>query len=593
MVVSSEMKRVDTRKDLAAVVEQPPAGSRAAPGLCTSPNINQRYLHSNPVAQTYGARARASGTEVQPEGDVPAACQVHENDLAEVVIVCEPEGTSLMMGGLHPRASLYEKPLNLEEAKAQHENFRNTMRRFGVKVLTVREILRYAADSNIRARVELEEFALNSLTYRLAEGFDPSAVCKENFMPYLSEEYKRTVLEEMSTDQLLDVIMTHPTVTIKPSGRDTGFAAEYTFEPLSNLIYTRDQQITTCRGIVMARLRSSQRQDEVDLMRLCFNKLGLPIVGEVKEGGFLEGGDYFAAGPDLCFVGIGLRSNRQACLQLMEEDLFGTRRVAVVRDELEMHQDRMHLDCVFSILSDNCCVMLEDMMGQDSATKRLVDEYVRDKSGKYHLEREGVEFAEYVRAQGYSIIPVPGKDQLLYGCNVLNLGNSTILAVHDKTARNIARSPQFSGDVFHVPFEGITCMYGAVHCSSQVVRRKPRLDAPQRPGTSNLQRRSAGVSNSGHQPQQAQQQQKAAQPRGLLGAALAAGGGQQQAAASPVEAITLGLERASVSSESRPPAGVSIQPRASNPGSNQALAGSYRSTASRLMGGPALPAHED
>lgn len=33
------------------------------------------------------------------------ACQEGENDTAEVVIVFEPEGTSLMMGGLHPRVS--------------------------------------------------------------------------------------------------------------------------------------------------------------------------------------------------------------------------------------------------------------------------------------------------------------------------------------------------------------------------------------------------------------------------------------------------------------------------------------------------------
>lgn len=33
------------------------------------------------------------------------ACQEGENDHAEVVVVFEPEGTSLMMGGLHPRAS--------------------------------------------------------------------------------------------------------------------------------------------------------------------------------------------------------------------------------------------------------------------------------------------------------------------------------------------------------------------------------------------------------------------------------------------------------------------------------------------------------
>lgn len=35
--------------------------------------------------------------------------QIHENDIAKVVIVCEPVGASLMMGALHPRASLFER----------------------------------------------------------------------------------------------------------------------------------------------------------------------------------------------------------------------------------------------------------------------------------------------------------------------------------------------------------------------------------------------------------------------------------------------------------------------------------------------------
>lgn len=39
--------------------------------------------------------------------------QDHENELAEVVIVCEPEQSSLMMGGLHPRGSLYERPVSV------------------------------------------------------------------------------------------------------------------------------------------------------------------------------------------------------------------------------------------------------------------------------------------------------------------------------------------------------------------------------------------------------------------------------------------------------------------------------------------------
>lgn len=74
--------------------------------------------------------------------------------------MCEPEGMSLQMGGLHPRASLFEKPVNLEAAKTAHAEFRRVMRDKGVKVLTVREILAYGGEDHVGARVALEDFAM-------------------------------------------------------------------------------------------------------------------------------------------------------------------------------------------------------------------------------------------------------------------------------------------------------------------------------------------------------------------------------------------------------------------------------------------------
>lgn len=53
---------------------------------------------------------------------------------------------------------------------------------------------------------------------------------------YLGDGYKRTVLEHMSTSQLLDMLLIHPTVSVSPSYRDTGLTASYTFKPLSNLV---------------------------------------------------------------------------------------------------------------------------------------------------------------------------------------------------------------------------------------------------------------------------------------------------------------------------------------------------------------------
>lgn len=75
----------------------------------------------------------------------------------------------------------------------------------------------------------------------------------------------------------------------------------------------------------------------------CFHLLyalraGLPIAGRIAEPGFLEGGDFFPMGQDLALVGVGLRSNVEACQQLMDRDLLGTRRLGVVRDDFDRDQ---------------------------------------------------------------------------------------------------------------------------------------------------------------------------------------------------------------------------------------------------------------
>jgi arginine deiminase len=344
-----------------------------------------------------------------------------------------------------------------------------------MQVLTVRDILSFGVASHMGARVELEELAMKALSYRLAPGTDPAGVSADDAF-YASDAYKRRVLEHMSIAQLIDTLLINPTVDLKPSGRDTGLTATYEFKPLSNLVYTRDQQITTAGGVVMGRLRSPQRALEVDLMAFCFHKLGLPVLGGVTSPGYLEGGDFFPAGPGLALLGIGLRSNMEAAAQLMAADwLGGVATLAIVRDDFDQAQDRMHLDCVFSILGEDVCLMLAEMMGPASPTRRTVDEWVRDPgTGQYTLASSGTEFAAYMASQGFHIIPVPAADQLAYGCNCLNLGGGKILSVHAGTARAIVRDPKFRGDVQVVDFGPITSMYGAVHCASQVVKRTPR-----------------------------------------------------------------------------------------------------------------------
>eukprot|EP00198_Chlamydomonas_reinhardtii_P012973 XP_001702310.1 arginine deiminase [Chlamydomonas reinhardtii] len=294
------------------------------------------------------------------------AVQESENEIAEVVIVCEPEQASLMMGGLHPRGSLYERPVNIDVAKQQHAEFRNVLRAHGVKVLT--------------ALAEADRH-------------------------YLSDVYKREVICQMGTSQLIDTVMINPTVTLQVSPAIA--------PPL-----------------------------HVWSLNVLLSLTGMAVAGEIKEPGYLEGGDFFPMSRDLAMAGIGLRSNLEACKQLMDDDLLGTRRFAVVRDDFDQHQ---------------------------------VDEYTRDpETGKYKMTREGVEFSAFIAGEGYAIIPISNEHQLQYACNVLNLGDSRIVSVHAPSARQIVRDPRFKGDVQVIDFSSITSMYGSVHCASQVVKRIPR-----------------------------------------------------------------------------------------------------------------------
>jgi len=120
-------------------------------------------------------------------------------------------------------------------------------------------------------------------------------------------------------------------VNLKRSNRNTVFSASLTFEPLGNLPFTRDQQIVTKKGIVIGRMNSEQRKLETKIMKFFFEKLQLKVIGEIPDSCKLEGGDFFPAGDDLCFIGVGLRSDEGAVKYMLDNDLFGTNRVAVER----------------------------------------------------------------------------------------------------------------------------------------------------------------------------------------------------------------------------------------------------------------------
>ena len=243
---------------------------------------------------------------------------------------------------IHPAAGLYEDYFDADKVSAEHLGYIRRLRSQGITVHTVKEILDRTATDRLRA------LASRVLTY------DSSHLAASNSADM--EAYREEVLSKMSRADLIRCILLRPTVTLFDSDQNTGYQAEYSYRPLMNLYFTRDQSVNTPRGLLICRMNSDQRAPEIDIILLCYEQLGIKPILQITGEGRLEGGDYYPAG-EVSFIGCGMRTNDEGIRQIMEADAFGHDTVIVVRDH-KFWQKQMHLDTWFNIIDKDLCTMV-------------------------------------------------------------------------------------------------------------------------------------------------------------------------------------------------------------------------------------------
>jgi arginine deiminase len=111
----------------------------------------------------------------------------------------------------------------------------------------------------------LEDFAEKCFNYKYVAPLTYDDLTKEE-KTFFTSEYKRSSLRKMTVTQLVDIIMCRPTVLVQ---RDNTHIVSNIVEmsPSTNLTFTRDQQITTARGVVVGNMSASQR---VYIIYFCF-----------------------------------------------------------------------------------------------------------------------------------------------------------------------------------------------------------------------------------------------------------------------------------------------------------------------------------
>jgi arginine deiminase len=257
-----------------------------------------------------------------------------------------------------------------------------------------------------------------------------------------------------------------------------------TFCPLGNLVFCRDQQITTKKGVVIGKTRTSQRRYEHIIMKQVFKNLKVNIIGEVERG-YLEGGDFFVAREDLSMLGFGLRTNIEGADYLMENDLLGTRYMALCYDENDLDQQRMHLDTYFNILNDTNAVVIDfDEVSRevnrkvnrrvyyfdnDANSKEIESDraIIKNKIGEYKLVKIYDDFYKFLEDVGFNYVKITSEEQKQYMINFLNIGNNTVISVNKDLEEKVKG---LGITVKYFNCRPILNMYGGMHCMTQVSR---------------------------------------------------------------------------------------------------------------------------
>lgn len=424
--------------------------------------------------------------------------QYSENTPAEIVIVHQPS-TEVFLSMLHPAASLYHEATNDTDVKKCFDRFANILNELGIKMYTVRDILKLNKEG-------LLNLAMAALTYECENEDDG----KDNpdFLFYISDEYKRKVLESLTLDQVVDVVLTRPTYKLKYVPRNTYVEpVNLAFRPLGNLLFVRDQQITTQVGVILGRTSTWARELEHLIMHQVFKNIHVNIIAEIPKDAYLEGGDFFVAKNDLSMVGLGMRSNFKAAAFLMDNDLLGTDRFALIIDENDFNQQRMHLDTFFNIVNekDVVCIDFKELSEIhhrtinrkvllyvkkfspsfpkcslnaklsidgiiNNNTESDLNVYLNEDTGEYELIKIFDDFYNYLAYENYNVIKINHQHQTDYLINFLNIGNNTVIAVNPEL-KNVLKLNTVNTKVIDLDFDAVVKMYGAVHCASQVSRK--------------------------------------------------------------------------------------------------------------------------
>jgi N-dimethylarginine dimethylaminohydrolase len=169
-------------------------------------------------------------------------------------------------------------------------------------------------------------------------------------------------------------------------------------------VYMHDPLLVTAQGGIPLRMRKPAREREPGHAREELERLGVPVLGELPEGAYADGGDRFWLDDRTMAIGLGYRTNRagaEAVAALAEPEGVAVEAYDVAHDQGPDHV--LHLQSFVSAVSEELAVVFEPLAP--------------------------VRFLQDLAGRGFETVAIDRESYDLMGCNILAVRPGVVVMV--------------------------------------------------------------------------------------------------------------------------------------------------------------------
>jgi arginine deiminase len=212
-----------------------------------------------------------------------------------------------------------------------------------------------------------------------------------------------------------------------------------------NLMYMRDMATVYEAGAVVMNPFLKGRQWDGWVVKQCFQRLGVPILGEIQYPGYLEGGGNGFLRSSVGYVSLCDRANETAIDQLAAVTLGTALEQLIV---VNLPNGHIHIDGLFMVVDEKTAFVHRPTL--EIAPTRVL------RRGR---EVEHVWFLDYLVELGYALVEGPDHLEM----NYVAFAPGRVIG-YDTVSVNADAIRARGGEVITIPGRELTKGHGGVHC---------------------------------------------------------------------------------------------------------------------------------